>query len=149
MAARQFTSQQVEQARDTIRAAGLRSTPARISVYLELQSATSPMTHADLAERLVPAGFDKTTIFRNLNDLSEANLVRRTELGDHVWRFELRSAGNPDDDHPHFVCVDCGEVTCLSDLELTSASRRRSSEIGRITEILLKGHCATCDAQAE
>lgn len=148
MAARQFTSQQIEEARDTIRAAGLRSTPARISVYLELESATSPLTHADLAERLVPAGFDKTTIFRNLNDLSDANLVRRSELGDHVWRFELRRPDSPDDDHPHFVCVDCGEITCLSDLELTTASRKRSSEIGRVTEILLKGHCTTCEAQA-
>lgn len=149
MAARQFTAEQIEEARDTIRASGLRSTPARISVYLELESATSPLTHADLAERLVPAGFDKTTIFRNLNDLSDANLVRRSELGDHVWRFELRRSDNHDDDHPHFVCVDCGEVTCLSDLELTTASRKRSSEIGRVTEILLKGHCSTCEAQAD
>jgi len=144
MAARRPTPDQVEQAREILRNAGLRSTPARISVLLELQAATSPLTHADLAERLVPTGFDKTTIFRNLNDLADANLVRRTELGDHVWRFELRNAEAHDDDHPHFVCVDCGGVTCLSDVELTAASRKRSSEIGQITEILLKGHCSTC-----
>ncbi len=43
--------------------------------------------------------------------------------------------------HPHFVCVDCGSVTCLGDMEFTAASRRRSTQIGRITEILIKGHC--------
>lgn len=149
MAARRPTPDQVDQAREILRTAGLRSTPARISVLLELQAASAPLTHADLTERLVPTGFDKTTIFRNLNDLTEANLVRRTELGDHVWRFEIRSPDSHNDDHPHFVCVDCGEVTCLSDVELTTASRKRSSEVGQITEILLKGHCATCTEGAE
>ncbi|WP_437229898.1 Fur family transcriptional regulator [Planctomicrobium sp. SH661] len=144
MAIRRPTPEEVEQAREVLRAAGLRSTPARILVLFELQLATSPLTHADLTERLVPAGFDKTTIFRNLNDLAEANLVRRTELGDHVWRFELKGSKRHQDDHPHFVCMDCGEVTCLSDVELTSASRKRSNEVGQVTEILLKGHCATC-----
>jgi len=148
MAVRRPTPDQVEQARATLRAAGLRSTPARISVLLELQMASSPLTHANLTERLVPAGFDKTTIFRNLNDLTEANLVRRTELGGHVWRFEIRNTESHNDDHPHFVCVDCGGVTCLSDVELTAASRRRSSEIGQVTEILLKGHCVTCAEEA-
>ncbi|WP_437202981.1 Fur family transcriptional regulator [Planctomicrobium sp. SH664] len=148
MAARRSSPEQVDRAREILRAAGLRSTPARISVLLELEAATSPLTHADLTERLVPAGFDKTTIFRNLNDLTDVNLVRRTELGDHVWRFELRGTDSHTDDHPHFVCVDCGGVTCLSDVELTTASRKRSSEIGQITEILLKGHCVTCAGAA-
>jgi len=144
MAAHRRTSHQIKQARDALRAAGLRSTPARILVLLELQKATSPLSHAELAERLVPDGFDKTTIFRNLNDLAVANLARRTELGDHVWRFEMRNPESHDNGHPHFVCVDCGGVTCLSDVEVTT-SRTQSGEFGRVTEILLKGHCATCD----
>ncbi|WP_437187431.1 Fur family transcriptional regulator [Planctomicrobium sp. SH668] len=148
MSAYQIRPEQVERAREILRSAGLRSTPARISVLLELQTAVSPLTHADLAERLVPTGFDKTTIFRNLNDLADAELVRRTELGDHVWRFELKKADGHDENHPHFICVDCGEVTCLSDVELTSSSRKRSNEVGRVTEILLKGHCAGCDQKA-
>ncbi|HWL10975.1 MAG TPA: transcriptional repressor [Planctomicrobium sp.] len=145
MATRHPSPEQVESARAALRAVGLRSTPARISVLLELQAAASPVTHAELAERLVPTGFDKTTIFRNLNDLAEADLVRRTELGDHVWRFEIRGSDDHDDGHPHFVCVDCGGVTCLGDVELTNASRKRSNQVGRITEILLKGHCSSCD----
>ena len=92
-----------------------------------------------------PLGFDKATVFRNLTDLTEAGLVSRTELGDHVWRFEIRDPSAPHDEHhPHFVCVDCGSVTCLGDMEFTSASRKRSSEIGRITEILIKGYCSMC-----
>jgi len=42
----------VEQAREDIRAAGFRATPARIATLIELRASDSPLTHADLAERL-------------------------------------------------------------------------------------------------
>lgn len=145
MAPRQGNPDQIQEIRLLLRRAGLRSTPARIAVMVELQAARKPMTHADLANMLVPRGFDKATVFRNLADLAEAELVRRTELGDHVWRFELRDPDDHADGHPHFVCVDCGAVSCLGEMEFTAASRRRSEEIGRITEILIKGHCTSCE----
>ncbi len=139
------TPADIAQIRARIRQSGLRGTPARIAVLQELQRATAPLTHAELAEKLVPLGFDKATIFRNLNDLANAGLVSRTELGDHLWRFEARDPHNPDaDQHPHFVCVDCGSVTCLEELEFTPASKRRAKAIGTITEILLKGRCESC-----
>lgn len=146
MAGSHSPPEDIEIVRSLLRTAGLRSTPARIAVLQELRKSAQPQTHADLADRLVPLGFDKATVFRNLADLTEAELVRRTELGDHVWRFEVRTADSHDEGHPHFVCVECGSVTCLGDMEFTAASRKRSTEIGRITEILIKGHCATCES---
>ncbi len=132
-------------AREDIRAAGFRATPARIATLLELRAASSPITHAELAERLSVLGFDKATAFRNLNDLTDVGLLRRTELGDHVWRFEPidpTHAGEPR--HPHFLCVDCGAVTCLGSVQLTADSRRVSEAVGEVTEILLRGHCRGC-----
>ena len=131
--------------RQILRDASLRCTPARISVLQKLRASNSPLTHAEIAETLVPVGFDKATVFRNLTDLTDAGLVSRTELGDHVWRFEVRDPSAAEDErHPHFVCITCGSVTCLGDMEFTPASRKRSQQIGRITEILIKGHCSTC-----
>lgn len=128
-----------------IRDAGLRCTAARLAVLARLEVSTSPVSHAELAEELVPLGFDKATVFRNLNDLTDANLVSRTELGDHVWRFELKNPGDPiDGGHPHFVCVDCGGVTCLSDVEFSQGTKRRARKVGKITEVLLRGHCNAC-----
>ena len=139
--------EEVAELRSLIRGAGLRSTSARLAVLQHLRLADSPITHADLAEELVPLGFDKATIFRNLADLTEADLVTRTELGDHVWRFEIRDPDDPHQGkHPHFVCVDCGKVTCFSDITFGKATQKRTDQIGRITEILLKGHCHDCDA---
>jgi len=137
-------AEEIEDARQLIRNAGLRSTPARISVLQELRQASNPLTHADVAEKLVPRGFDKATIFRNLADLAEANLVRRSELGDHVWRFEVIDPDHHNEQHPHFVCIDCGSVTCLEAVEFTASSKRRSAGVGHITEVLLKGHCSDC-----
>jgi Fur family transcriptional regulator, ferric uptake regulator len=144
--AQDFGEAEVEEIRALLRKAGLRSTPARIRVFHLLRQANSPLTHAEIAEQLMPLGFDKATVFRNLTDMTEAELLSRTELGDHVWRFELRDPEDPHaGQHPHFVCVECGSVTCLGDMEFTAASRKRSKQIGRITEILIKGHCTTCE----
>jgi Fur family ferric uptake transcriptional regulator len=133
--------------RDRLRRAGLRSTAARTAVMQWLEEATNPLTHAEIAAALVPRGFDKATVYRNLTDLTEAGLVSRTELGDHVWRFELRRNGAAHDgEHPHFLCVDCGEVTCLSDVtvDITPTPGSKRSNIGKLTEVLLKGHCGRC-----
>jgi Fur family ferric uptake transcriptional regulator len=138
-------SEEMKQAREDIRAAGFRATPARIATLLELRASRSPMTHAELADRLASLGFDKATAFRNLNDLAEKGLLRRTELGDHVWRFEsIDPKDSHDSGHPHFLCVDCGSVTCLESVQLTSSSRRKSDSVGEVTEILLRGHCNDC-----
>ena len=76
--------------RSEIRGAGMRSTAPRISVLERLRRAVAPLSHAEITEELVPLGFDRATIYRNLVDLAEAGLVSRVELGDHVWRYEIR-----------------------------------------------------------
>ncbi|MEM7454132.1 MAG: transcriptional repressor [Planctomycetota bacterium] len=128
-----------------IREAGLRATPARIATLNLLHDASSPMTHAEVSEELQGLGVDRTTVFRNLNDMATAGLLRRTELGDRVWRFELISE---DEDHgtahPHFICVDCGVVSCMDDIKLTAGSIRLSRKFGEVTEIFLRGHCNDC-----
>jgi Fe2+ or Zn2+ uptake regulation protein len=76
-----------------IRAAGLRSTSSRVAVLRYLMGAEQPVSHANLVEALADEGFDRATIYRNLMDLTEVALLTRSDLGDHVWRFELRRDG--------------------------------------------------------
>lgn len=134
-----------ESIQSAIREVGLRATPARIATLRLLRQSKMPATHASVAESLESHGIDPSTAFRNLHDMTEAGLVRRTELGDHVWRFE---AIDPDakqpSAHPHFLCVDCGHVRCMDEVQLTAGSRRASERVGEVTEILLRGHCNDC-----
>jgi len=105
--------------RERVRSAGLRCTSARLAVLEHLVEHRGPQTHAEVADALDHRGFDRATIYRNLIELSEAGILARVELGDHVWRFEFRerdSAGRHEESHPHFLCTSCGEVSCLADV---------------------------------
>lgn len=130
-----------------LRDAGLRSTSARIAVLKALQVAKQPLSHNDLAVLLEGDSFDKTTIFRNLTDLTESKLLKRIDVGDHIWRFELIATENDGAGHAHFVCTDCGDVDCLPELELKVSKKRPGSKakVGNVSEILLKGHCEDCE----
>lgn len=133
----------IELLKHAIREAGLRATPARVATLQFLRASSTPQTHAAVADHLGPLGADKATAFRNLNDMADAGLLRRTELGDHLWRFEA-VAGDAVHSHPHFLCVDCGAIRCLEDVQLTPTSEQTSSQFGEVTEILLRGHCNDC-----
>ena len=136
--------------KDAIRAAGLRATPARVATLRLLQGSASPLTHAEVAAELDETGVDKATAFRNLNDLADAGLLRRAELGDHVYRFEvIQSDEKGCDPHPHFICATCGGVTCMGTVRLTAGSLKASEEVGQVSEILLRGVCNDCREDAQ
>jgi Fur family ferric uptake transcriptional regulator len=149
----------LDAAKARLREAGLRCTAARLAVLAHIMEATGPKTHAEVSDALTDRGFDRATIYRNLTELTEASILSRVELGDHVWRFELRRGGGHGQDHPHFVCTTCGEVSCLDDVNVAitpkpaaapkskskSKARRGGPSIGHVTEVLLKGRCDNCE----
>ena len=80
-------------------------------------------------------------------DLAETGLIGRTDLGDHVWRFEIRKqvAGHTIE-HPHFVCTDCGTVSCLTDTSVRIARGNASPRSlgGRDVAVQLRAICDAC-----
>lgn len=125
--ARGKTASLPEDAPALLRGAGLRSTDSRVAVLQHLASELSPVSHADLFRALEKDGFDRATLYRNLIDLAEAGLLTRTDLGDHVWRFELKKRdGDHVASHPHFVCSDCGTVSCLPDVAVRIVRGKRA-----------------------
>jgi Fur family transcriptional regulator, ferric uptake regulator len=137
-----------EHARKILREAGMRCTAARLWVMQMLTDSKSPLSHAQVADVLSPKGFDRATIYRNLIELADAGLVSRIELGDHVWRFELKRPNHLGaTEHPHFVCIDCGTVTCMPEVsfQLPKATESSPDTQLNVTEVLLKGHCGHCE----
>lgn len=130
--------------RQTLRAAGLKSTQPRLAVLEILEIAGRPLTHKDVADRLVDRCLDKATIFRILTDLCEASFVRRFDVGDHTWRYEL--VRNCDAPHAHLVCESCGSLTCLDAMPIALAADRLLAATGNhlIQDVLLKGVCSNC-----
>jgi Fur family transcriptional regulator, ferric uptake regulator len=136
--------------RAKIRAVGLRSTAPRVAVLEHLQSATTPLSHAEIFDALADEGFDRATIYRNLADLTEAELLSRTDVGDHVWRFEQRRDGprGVAPEHPHFMCIDCGEVSCLPgvSIRISATPGIPRAIVAKSVAVQLKGQCDRCAA---
>lgn len=131
-----------------LRTAGLRATSARAAVLRCLIEADAPMTHAEVCERLSLLGYDRATLYRNLMDLTDVGLATRTDLGDHLWRFEIAGRDRHDESaHPHFVCSSCGEVRCLPEEAVDVKPLRgvpRSLKSKNV-EIQIRGVCNSCD----
>lgn len=145
------TASSLEELREQLRTRGLRATASRVAVLEHLQRASTPVSHAELAAELAPRGWDRATIYRNLMDLTEAGLLRRADVGDHLWRFELREEGarhgrHGSDEHPHFVCDACGDILCLPDesVQIKAARGAPRSLRRRGVQIQIKGRCDRC-----
>jgi Fur family ferric uptake transcriptional regulator len=82
--------------------------------------------------------------------MAKAGLLRRYDLGDHVWRFELVAdpcrSDAPLTSHAHFLCTECGDVQCLDGVELavTGAGQFPRSVVARSVEVQVRGVCDTC-----
>ncbi|MCL2012210.1 MAG: transcriptional repressor [Cystobacterineae bacterium] len=137
--------------REAIRKAGLRTTSARLAVLKSLMRMRSPVSHAELIIALEGCGFDRATLYRNLMDLTEVGLLERIDLGDHIWRFELKTLGEQArkqkrNSHPHFACVDCGQVSCLPEVTLKTNSRLKMPKAlsEQRVSVQIRGQCDDC-----
>ncbi len=134
--------------RTRLRAAGLRATGARIGVLSALEGFDRPASHSEVCDKLEDGGIDRATVYRNLTDLTEVGLVRRTDHGDHLWRFELvgHDRHPTPDPHPHFVCTECGAVECLPDgVVVVSVQKGAPKAIkAGVYEVQVRGACNGC-----
>lgn len=135
------TSKRDERFRSLLSSKGIRVTDQRIAVLRALSGRQTPVTFPDLVEELSPKGLDRATVYRNLMGMAEAGILIRSHLADGVARYELpQGGGSLHAEHLHLVCVDCGAVSCLpvSAVSLHGEAKRR------VTEVQLRGHCASC-----
>ncbi len=133
--------------KDQLREAGLRATASRVAVLSLLHASSSPLSHADVVERLQDGAWDKATLYRNLLDFVRVGLARRSDLGDHVWRFELVTDHSHEPfAHPHFICTDCGDVECMPGLAVALRKREGipSAVRHREVDVQIRGVCDRC-----
>ncbi len=128
---------------DAIRRCRLRATPARLAILRILRAATSPVSHQDVVERLGALGRDRTTVYRNLHQLTTVGLLRRVVVGERLYRF-VAVGDRGTALHAEFVCDVCGRVEQLSEIQLVgTATAPRAVARGQITLRVL-GTCDGC-----
>jgi Fur family ferric uptake transcriptional regulator len=132
-----------------LRAAGLRRTQPRVAVLRYMRKVGHPVAHAEVAEALARLDLDRVSVYRVLVDLARVKILTRTDLGDHVWRFDLaRGDRSHSMEHPHFVCVSCGTIECLPSKAVRIAAQRKAPRAvrHREVEVQLRGECDACAA---
>lgn len=93
--------------KEELRRAGSRATPGRVALLRVLEREHAPLTVPHLHRKLPT--FNEVTLYRALDALTAAGLVRKGVGGDRISRYEY--AGKPH--HHHLVCSDCGYAkTC-------------------------------------
>ena len=164
------------QLKQLIKAVGLKVTVARVAVlqyfYVQAQQGeTTHISHAELVDCLPLTGMDKVTIYRNLNDLANANLLLKQNLGDTLWRYSyhrefcatLLATLEPSlavvapkqppihaltdtqrlHAHPHFVCTQCNRLDCLP-LTPAEIPVGWQTKIAKIEDVTVRGICQLC-----
>jgi Fur family transcriptional regulator, ferric uptake regulator len=127
-----------------IRELGLRVTAPRIAVLRILADAERPLSHAEVVTRLGDdALWDRATVYRNLVALVGVELVKVASHAGGICRYEIASR-DKDCTHPHFLCDDCGIVSCLPETEVVTPKKTKWSKSLKAAEVQFVGTCPTC-----
>lgn len=124
--------------------AGLRATKQRTVVLKLLIEKGSPLSHSEISSMLKEP-LDKVTLYRTLQTLQSVGIVHQVQGLDGVWRFcahDKDAEGCPGD-HPHFLCLHCGKMTCLTDQRLPRVEVPAGIKVeGK--QLVVYGCCAEC-----
>ena len=135
----------VHECKVLLRKVGLKSTVTRIAVLQQLWLEHRPMSHSDMVQVLEQVG-DQATIYRTLVSFVDRGLARIASTVSGIVRYEVVEEGEEAHTiHPHFVCQDCGVVTCLPDsMVITTVD---PDWLVRLEQAKLQfvGTCAECE----
>lgn len=139
----------LEAALGVLRARGMRASAARRLVLETLYAAEGPVTAEQIAGGLggrIPCS-DQASVYRNLEALEQAGLVRHVHLG-HGPGLYARTGGAACE---YVICERCGEVRTVEPAALDDARALIRSALGheaRFTHFPLAGLCAGCATRA-
>jgi Fur family ferric uptake transcriptional regulator len=140
--------------------AGLRSTKARIAVLNVLTNANSALSHSEILEQMSSQKeFDRVTIYRVLDWLTEHHLIHKISGENRAWKFQLSQSSysqiEPDSDkkqflanlhqHAHLHCASCGKVTCIHELKPQFPKQVLAQYHVESIDINIKGLCSDCN----
>tara|TARA_B110000003_G_scaffold109854_1_gene112458 strand:- start:16887 stop:17267 length:381 start_codon:yes stop_codon:yes gene_type:complete len=121
----------------------LRKTKAVESLLKEFKKNSNAISAIELVKRL-DNKFNKTTIYRLLDKLEDDGILH-SFLGKNGLKWYAKcsecSKYGHTDIHPHFQCITCGKVDCLSmEISIPNISNREVAS----TQLLIQGRCELC-----
>jgi Fur family ferric uptake transcriptional regulator len=132
-----------------LKAKGLNVTRARQQILAEVTNWPAHFDAAQLWMKLSAARIAPATIYRTLDLLVEAGLVRKLQLNPNRAQYEALLGHRH---HDHLVCTRCGAVSEFSDGRLEERLAELPEELGHLSqrhELTIYGLCPTCRVAPE
>lgn len=121
----------------------LRKTKSVKLVLNEFSKNSSTASVINLVERL-KSEMNKTTVYRILENLEDDGILHSfLDKNGHKWYAKCKDCSSTlhNDHHPHFECVSCGKVDCLT-IKLTLPEIPNLKV--EVLQVLLQGKCEAC-----
>ena len=127
-----------------LKQANLRRTPGRMAMLEVLHRAGKPLSRKDIANRMGEKGLHKVNIYRSLDDFVAAGLVHLAVVRNRRRYYELAHRCSTRQCHPHFICTNCQETFCLTDVRVPLVRGLAAGFILQRQQIRIEGLCPQC-----
>ena len=130
---------------DLLREKGIRPTELRKEVLRILFGEGRPLSWKDTFTRFTGKRVNKVSLYRTLSLLEEKGLVHKILGTDGAWHYcaHIIEGKKCPGNHPHFLCLACGRMICLSDQALPTVQVPEGCVVeGK--QLLAYGHCPSC-----
>lgn len=130
-----------EQTETLLKEAGFNITTAKKKILGLFLNSNGPLSAGELLAEL--SEFNESTIFRNLNQLKEANLIVEIDLDEGFKRYEVKPKGHH---HHHVKCNSCGRIDIITkcDLEIFNKQLKKLGYKNITHKIEFFGNCPSC-----
>ncbi|ACT48210.1 Fur family transcriptional regulator [Methylotenera mobilis] len=147
--------------------AGLRPTKARLAVLTVLISTRNALSHSEILEQMASQKeFDRVTIYRVLDWLTEHHLIHKISGENRAWKFQYSrntythskgSEASTDQkqllpnahQHAHLHCTACGAVTCIHEVKPQFPEQVLKLYHVESIDINIKGLCQHCNTSTQ
>ena len=122
----------------------IKPTAMRLLVLRQLVECGTSVSLKELELKLERS--DKVTLYRTLKTFEDKKLIHSIDDGTGSVKYALCEEGcecEPQDQHIHFHCVDCGETYCLTQSKIPQTNIPTGFKASSAS-IVYKGYCANC-----
>ena len=122
----------------------IQPTAMRLLVLKQLVESKTAISLTELENSF--ENVDKVTLYRTLKTFEKKKLIHSVVDGSRAVKYALCEENcecEPQDQHVHFHCYNCGETFCLTNTRIPSLKIPSSFQANSVN-MVYKGICANC-----